>query len=123
MNTRTTLALLMMLALGIAGCGKRAPSSQPTMADRVAPTPPPSIAEIEKREAELYNDAPTADSEWCPRACVLVSEICGLSARICDLAKAQSDDATLAGQCSDGGARCERAKKHVATRCTCPADP
>ncbi len=99
------------LVMTLASCGKRqeAPASS-----EAAPTaaPPDELAEIIALEAKLYRDDLTADPERCPDACVISARICELSTRICELS-------ATSPKCTDGAARCTKARGHVDARCTC----
>jgi hypothetical protein len=55
----------------------------------------------------------------CDRACSRKNTICALADRICQIAAEEPANATLAGQCRDARARCERAQKRVAEKCAC----
>ncbi len=106
---------LACLVVALVACGKRQESNNaaPTPASPVAPVD--ELSEILALEAKLYRDDLTADLSRCPDACVIAARICELSTRICDLA---ADNP----KCTDATARCAKATRHVADRCTCSVD-
>ena len=124
-----TRAVVVLAALAAAAC---AASSR---GGALVPGPRPASAASEDdhraieqarqamgaREVELGAAAAQAapDSVNCARACALEGDICALAERICAIAARDAPGDPVGELCTDGRARCLRAREAVKGRCAC----